>query len=184
MKKDLMTYSLRINRRGIIFVLDTNVAISKPGCLDGAQKLIGHVVIPFGVLYELREIGKEKETRRSYNAKLFLKKLVNLFDGDLTGSIELNGGRTTLSIGEKQDSHPELLIQHGRKNSDFWILNSVFWEMKKNPHAKVILKTEDKKLIDSANKFGIRAESYDRPKKRYKKIPYSRRLNIFAGKQP
>jgi len=180
-----MACSSRINRRGIIFVLDTNVPISKPGCLDGTQKLISHIVIPFGVLYELREIGKEKETRRSYNARLFLKKLNILFDGDLTGSIELIGGGATLSIGEKQDPHPELLIRHGRKNSDFWILNSVFWEMKNNPHAKVILKTADKKLIDRANKFGICAEFYDGLKKRYKKSPYSlRRLNIFALKHP
>ncbi|MEF3691728.1 MAG: PIN domain-containing protein [Candidatus Moraniibacteriota bacterium] len=152
----------RIGSARRVFVCDTNVLINDPRCLQRQQKTIRiHFHIPFSVMHELRKISQERGTRRGYNAKYFLGCLRDFFDGEPSGIIEINKGKNFLSIGEKQDSHPQFLIRYGRKNSDFWILNSAFRIKTENPSVKVFLKTEDKKLIRRADRFGIYAGPLD-----------------------
>lgn len=152
-----------------ISVCDTNVFIGDPKYLQRQRKTTRtHFHILFSVMHELRKIAQERGTRRGYNARFFLGTLRDLFDDELSGIVEINKGKNFLSIGEKQDPHPHFLIRHGRKNADFWILNSIFRLMIESPSARVSLKTADKKLIERAKKFGIYAGSPDKSPKRYK----------------
>jgi PhoH-like ATPase len=141
-----------------LFVLDTNVILHDPSCIEHFQE--NDIAIPITVLEELDNFKRGNELI-NFHAREFLRR----FD-DLTGDVLFEEGVT---IGENHgrirvvvdhDWDPDLKAVFREDSPDHRILNSAYHLAKQSPDRKVILVSKDTNLRMKAKSLGIPAQDY------------------------
>jgi len=148
------------------YVLDTNVLLHEPGCLNRFQD--NHLCIPADVLSELDRF-KTEQTERGANARRVHRKLAEIFGTDkaVTGGVSTDGGGTIRlviydpSLCEK--SSRELRRFHrifpDRERVDHRILACTLL-LQEHVDPPVVLVTKDLNMQLKARAVGITCEDY------------------------
>ncbi len=152
------------------FVLDTNVLLHDPDCLDRFGD--NHVCIPLEVLCELDKF-KNEQSERGGNARSVHRKLAALFskhpENATSGIPNREGGSVRLvpaqaSVGNRSVAVEELLaVFQGQTSNDNRILLCTQLIAEKNT-APTILVTKDLNLQLKAHAIGIPCEDYQNDK--------------------
>jgi len=152
------------------FVLDTNVLLHDPDCLDRFAD--NHVCIPLEVLCELDKF-KNEQSERGGNARSVHRKLAALFsthpENATIGIPNREGGSVRLvpaqaAIGNRSAVVEELLaVFQGQTSNDNRILLCTQLIAEKNT-APTILVTKDLNLQLKAHAIGIPCEDYQNDK--------------------
>ncbi len=152
------------------FVLDTNVLLHDPDCLDHFGD--NHVCVPLEVLCELDKF-KNEQTERGANARSVHRKLAALFskhpETATTGIPNREGGSVRLvpaqpGLGNRSAVVDELIsLFRGQESNDNRILICTQLISEKNT-APTILVTKDLNLQLKAHAIGIPCEDYQNDK--------------------
>lgn len=152
------------------FVLDTNVLLHDPDCLDRFGD--NHVCIPLEVLCELDKF-KNEQTERGASARSVHRKLAALFsqhpENATTGIPNRGGGSVRLvpaqpgSSGRSQAVEELLAVFRGQESNDNRILICTQLVAEQNS-APTILVTKDLNLQLKAHAIGIPCEDYQNDK--------------------
>lgn len=152
------------------FVLDTNVLLHDPDCLDRFAD--NHICIPLEVLCELDKF-KNEQSERGGNARSVHRKLAALFskhpENATTGIPNREGGSVRLvpaqaNVGNRSTAVEELLaLFEGQASNDNRILLCTRLIAEKNT-APTILVTKDLNLQLKAHAIGIPCEDYQNDK--------------------
>lgn len=152
--------------QGKHYVLDTNVLLHEPGCLNRFQD--NHLCIPADVLSELDRF-KTEQTERGANARKVHRALTEIFgaDGEVTSGVPTDGGGTIRlviydpSLCEK--SSRELRRFHrifpDRERVDHRILACTLL-LQEHVDPPVVLVTKDLNMQLKARAVGITCEDY------------------------
>lgn len=148
------------------FVLDTNVLLHDPGCLNRFAD--NHICIPVDVLAELDKF-KGEQTERGANARQVHRRLTELFStGDVvTSGVPTEGGGTIRLVIYDPDFCEEnskelgqfLRVFPDRERVDHRILAATVLLMEHN-EAPVVLVTKDLNMQLKARAVGIDCEDY------------------------
>ena len=148
------------------FVLDTNVLLHDPGCLNRFAE--NHICIPVDVLAELDKF-KGEQSERGANARQVHRKLTEIFaNGDaVTRGVPTDGGGTIRLVIYDPDFCEKNSEQLGqflrvfpdRERVDHRILAATVLLMEHNS-APVILVTKDLNMQLKARAVGIKCEDY------------------------
>ena len=154
------------SKRGKNFVLDTNVLLHDPGCLNRFKD--NHICIPVDVLAELDRF-KGEQSERGANARQVHRKLTEVFAaGDtVTGGVPTDGGGTVRLIiydpdfCEKNSAELRqfLRVFPDRELVDHRILAATLLLMANNDEP-VLLVTKDLNMQLKARAVGIKCEDY------------------------
>jgi PhoH-like ATPase len=152
------------------FVLDTNVLLHDPDCLDRFAD--NHICIPLEVLCELDRF-KNEQTERGANARAVHRRLAALFSihpGDATTGIPTGGGGSIRLVpGHALPGHRSAAIEEliemfrGQESNDNRILICTRMVAEKNA-APTILVTKDLNLQLKAHAIGLPCEDYQNDK--------------------
>lgn len=148
------------------FVLDTNVLIHDPSCLNRFQE--HHICIPVDVLAELDRF-KGEQSERGANARRVHRRLTELFESSsaITSGVPTEGGGTLRMVIYDPDSCPKnsealdrfLRIFPDRERVDHRIMAATLLVMQHNK-SQVVLVTKDINLQLKARAVGIDCEDY------------------------
>lgn len=148
------------------FVLDTNVLLHDPGCLNRFAD--NHICIPVDVLAELDKF-KGEQSERGANARQVHRKLTEIFaNGDsVTRGVPTDGGGTIRLVIYDPDFCEKNSAQLGqflrvfpdRERVDHRILAATVLLMEHNA-APVVLVTKDLNMQLKARAVGIKCEDY------------------------
>lgn len=152
------------------FVLDTNVLIHDPGCIEHFAD--NHVCIPLEVLCELDRF-KNEQTERGANARRVHRKLTELFSSNpeeaTRGVPTSGGGSVRLVPGRPIDSTLEGIVAamvdvlHDAESPDNRILFCTRLVASRNM-APTVLVTKDLNLQLKAHALGLSCEDYQNDK--------------------
>lgn len=152
------------------FVLDTNVLLHDPDCLDRFAD--NHVCIPLEVLCELDKF-KNEQSERGASARSVHRKLAALFsahpESATTGIPNREGGSVRLvpaqgTAGTRSAAVEELLaVFRGQESNDNRILVCTQMISERNP-APTVLVTKDLNLQLKAHAIGLPCEDYQNDK--------------------
>ena len=141
------------------FVLDTNVIIYSPNCLETFEE--NNIIIPSVVLEELDNFKRHYDPR-GFAARQFSRQLDELrLKGDLLKGIETgNGGHVHVRFYDEDISLPrEMKVGGLRTSPDNMILN-VALSVKKESNLTTIVVSKDINVRIKANILGIESEDY------------------------
>ncbi|NWK56645.1 PhoH family protein [Verrucomicrobiaceae bacterium N1E253] len=148
------------------FVLDTNVLLHDPGCLNRFAE--NHICVPVDVLAELDKF-KSEQSERGANARQVHRRLTEIFAGGdaVTRGVETEGGGTIRLViydpafceQNSQELGQFLRVFPDRERVDHRILAATVLLMEHNT-APVILVTKDLNMQLKARAVGIRCEDY------------------------
>ncbi|MBT8043349.1 MAG: PhoH family protein [Verrucomicrobiae bacterium] len=148
------------------FVLDTNVLLHDPGCLN--QFKDNHLCIPVDVLAELDKF-KGEQSERGANARYVHRKLTEIFSCSdaVTSGVPTDGGGTIRLVIYDPDFCQEnskelgqfLRVFPDRERVDHRILAATVLLMEHNK-AAVVLVTKDLNMQLKARAVGIKCEDY------------------------
>ena len=148
------------------FVLDTNVLLHDPACLNRFKD--NHICIPVDVLAELDKF-KGEQTERGANARQVHRKLTEIFaqDGTVTAGVPTDGGGTVRLIIYDPDFCEKnsaelgqfLRIFPDRERVDHRILAATLLLMEHNG-SSVVLITKDLNMQLKARSVGIKCDDY------------------------
>lgn len=148
------------------YILDTNVLLHDPGCLDRFED--NHVGIPTDVLSELDRF-KNEQTERGANARAVHRRLVELFNatGAVTSGVATVGGGTLRliiydpKISEKssEQSREFLRIFPDRERVDHRILACTLL-VQQGHQGRTVLVTKDLNMQLKARAVGIEVQDY------------------------
>ncbi len=141
------------------FILDTNVILHDPTCIDQFQE--NNVIIPLIVIEEMDHFKRGSQVI-NLNAREFARKL-----DSITGDAIFNGGA---SLGPKKGKvrvvitrglHPDIKEMFREDTPDHRVLSAAFEQYQKAKEKdRVILVTKDVNLRMKAKALGLRAEDY------------------------
>jgi len=141
------------------FVLDTNVIIYSPNCLETFEE--NNIVIPSIVLEELDSFKRHYDPR-GFAARQFSRQLDELrLKGDLLKGVETgNGGHIFVRFYDEDITLPrEMKINDFKISPDNMILN-VALSVKKESNLTTIVVSKDINVRIKANILGIESEDY------------------------
>ncbi len=141
------------------FVLDTNVILYSPNCLETFED--NNIIIPSIVLEELDSFKRHYDPR-GFAARQFSRQLDDLrLEGDLTKGVKLpSGGTIFVRFYDEQIKLPrELEIISAKTASDNIILN-VALSIKKESRLPTIVVSKDINVRIKANILGVESEDY------------------------
>ncbi|UCF30952.1 MAG: PhoH family protein [bacterium] len=141
------------------FVLDTNVILYSPNCLDTFED--NNIVIPSVVLEEL-DAFKRHYDPRGFAARQFSRQLDELrVKGDMTKGVQLqNGGKLFVRFYDEDIHLPrELEMAIARTASDNVILNVALSVMKESRLPTIVV-SKDINVRIKANILGVDSEDY------------------------
>jgi len=148
------------------FVLDTNVLLHDPGCLNRFKE--NHLCIPADVLSELDKF-KGEQSERGANARQVHRKLTEMFAAgeNVTGGVPTEGGGTIRLViydpdfCEKNSSELSqfLRVFPDQRQVDHRILAATVL-LKEHNSAPVVLVTKDLNMQLKAKAVGIHCEDY------------------------
>lgn len=144
-----------VGQRKKNFVLDTNVALYSPRCLDTFEN--NNIYIPAVVLEELDKLKTNYDTK-GYNAREFIRKLEILRkSGNLVVGVALSaGGKLHVRFYNNSIKVPD---DFSESKNDNYILG-VALEIKDNSKEDTILVSKDVNLRIKANVLGLHSEDY------------------------
>ena len=144
-----------VDQRKKNFVLDTNVALHSPNCLDTFEN--NDIYIPAVVLEELDKLKTNYDTK-GYNAREFIRKLESLRkSGNLVDGVALPaGGKLYVKFYNDSIKVPS---DFSESKNDNYIL-AVALEIKDNSREDTALVSKDVSLRIKANVLGLHAEDY------------------------
>ena len=155
------------NTSGKHYVLDTNVLLHDPGCLNRFQE--NHLCIPADVLSELDRF-KNEQTERGANARQVHRTLLAIFDsnGSVTSGVSTDGGGTIRLVIYDPDlceKSSAMLQQFHRIFPDRvreWIteFSPAPYSLQENVDPPVVLVTKDLNMQLKARAVGITCEDY------------------------
>ena len=147
-----------------VFVIDTNILLSDPGCIFRFDD--NDVVIPISVIEEIDNFKKD-QSEIGRNARQVSRSLDRLrARGSLSSGIRLftdreDSGELFVYLGHNMDILPELLAD----STDNHILAIALTLQKRfNTERKIIVITRDSNLRIKADAFGIAAEDFEADK--------------------
>jgi PhoH-like ATPase len=148
------------------FVLDTNVLLHDPGCLNRFKD--NHLCIPVDVLAELDKF-KGEQSERGANARQVHRKLIEMFSsGDaVTSGVPTDGGGTIRLViydpdfceRNSEEFGQFLRVFPDRERVDHRILAATVLLMEHNS-APVVLVTKDLNMQLKARAVGIKCQDY------------------------
>lgn len=153
-------------QKGKNFVLDTNVLLHDPGCLNRFKD--NHICIPVDVLAELDRF-KGEQSERGANARQVHRRLTEVFAAGetVTGGVPTEGGGTVRLIiydpdfceKNSEELRQFLRVFPDRELVDHRILAATLLLMEHNPDS-VVLVTKDLNMELKARAVGIKCEDY------------------------
>jgi len=141
------------------FVLDTNVIIYSPNCLETFEE--NNIIIPSVVLEELDNFKRHFDPR-GFAARQFSRQLDELrLKGDLLKGVETgNGGHIFVRFYDEDITLPrEMKINGYKTSSDNMILNIALSVQKESKLATIVV-SKDINVRIKANILGIESEDY------------------------
>jgi PhoH-like ATPase len=141
-----------------IFVLDTNVILHDPSCIDNFSN--HDIIIPITVIEELDSFKKGNETI-NYHAREFARTLDSFsekkpFDGGF--KIGPRKGRIYIKLDKK--FHPDLIDSFSKDKQDHHILNIAYHAIDEYPDKSIMVVTKDVNLRMKAKSVGLPAIDY------------------------
>jgi PhoH-like ATPase len=153
--------------KGKNYVLDTNVLLHDPGCLERFKE--NHICILVDVLSELDKF-KSEQTERGANARRVHRRLTDIFSAaaSVTGGVATVGGGTIRLVIYDPTSCPDnseqlkqfYRIFPDRERVDHRILAACFLLRQYNPDGQVALVTKDINLQLKARAVSIECQDY------------------------
>ncbi|MDF1536596.1 MAG: PhoH family protein [bacterium] len=141
------------------FVLDTNVILYSPNCLETFQE--NNVIIPSMVLEELDNFKRHYDPR-GFAARQFSRQLDDLRQrGDLLKGVETDAGGKLFVRFYDEDVHlpREMQVTSAKTASDNMILN-VALSVQKESNLPTIVVSKDINVRIKANILGVESEDY------------------------
>ncbi|MCF8413691.1 MAG: PhoH family protein [Melioribacteraceae bacterium] len=141
------------------FVLDTNVILHDPSCIQQFQE--NNIVIPLAVLSEIDQFKRGNQVI-NLNAREFTRTLDSLTGNAIfNGGISLGKGKGKLRVVITKGLHKDIHEAFREDTPDHRILSAAY-ELYKIPKStgKVILVTKDVNLRMKAKAVGLLAEDY------------------------
>lgn len=157
---------LRMKKKKI-FVLDTNIFIHNPNCLEKFED--NEIIIPYVVIEELDGL-KNTQGEVGYNARETMRKLARLREkGNIVSGVTLdNGGKVSIYVTKEEDMVGKIFgeqieMPSGWKkdkadNQILYTTMQIISEAK--PDEEVILISNDNNMLLKADCIDIRAQSY------------------------
>ncbi|MES2980944.1 MAG: PhoH family protein [Verrucomicrobiota bacterium] len=155
------------SQMGKNYVLDTNVLLHDPGCLERFKE--NHICILVDVLAELDKF-KSEQTERGANARRVHRRLTDIFSmaASVTAGIATQGGGTIRLVIYDPTSCPDnseqlkqfYRIFPDRERVDHRILAACFLLRQYNPDGQVALVTKDINLQLKARAVSIECQDY------------------------
>lgn len=150
-----------------IYVLDTNIFIHNPNCLEKFEE--NEIIIPYVVIEELDGL-KKTQGEVGYNARETMRLLGKLREkGNIVSGVELdNGGKVSIYVTKEDDMverlfGEEIKMPSGWKkekadNQILYTVMQIVTEAKSDE--MVILVSNDNNMLLKADCIGIRAQTY------------------------
>jgi PhoH-like ATPase len=155
------------SKMGKNFVLDTNVLLHDPACLERFKE--NHICILVDVLSELDKF-KSEQSERGANARRVHRRLTDIFSttDNVTGGVPTEGGGTIRLVIYDPTSCPDnsdqlkqfYRIFPDRERVDHRILAACFLLKQHNPDGQVALITKDINLQLKARAVSIECQDY------------------------
>lgn len=141
------------------FVLDTNVILHDPTCINHFQE--HNIIIPLAVIEEL-DYFKRGNQVINLNAREFARTLDSITGNEIfNGGVSLGKNRGKVRIVITKGLSPEIHDVFREDNVDHRVLSAAFEATKKiKEKSKVVLVTKDVNLRMKAKALGIMAEDY------------------------
>ncbi len=140
------------------FVLDTNVILHDPTCIDNFAE--HDIIVPITVLEELDKFKKGNQTI-NFHAREFVRSLDKLSSGKLlNGGVAIGEGRGRISISLEKPVHDFLLEKFPAISApDHKILN-IACHVASDKAEQCVLVSKDVNLRIKAKAVGVKAEDY------------------------
>ncbi|PKL84158.1 MAG: ribonuclease [Ignavibacteriae bacterium HGW-Ignavibacteriae-3] len=141
------------------FVLDTNVILHDPTCINHFQE--NNIIIPLSVIEELDHFKRGNQVI-NLNARDFARTLDSITGNEIfNGGISLGKGKGKVRILITKGLSEEIQNVFREDNVDHRVLSAAFEASKENKgKSKTILVTKDVNLRMKAKALGIPAEDY------------------------
>lgn len=152
---------MEINKSAKTFILDTNVILHDPTCIQNFQE--NNIVIPLAVIEEIDSFKRGSQVI-NLNAREFARQLDGIAGNKIfNGGIPLGEGKGIISVYINKGLNPYIREIFKDDTADHRIL-SVAYEVWKNAadddKKRIILVTKDVNLRMKAKAVGILAEDY------------------------
>ncbi|MFH2129868.1 MAG: PhoH family protein [bacterium] len=141
-----------------IFVLDTNVILHDPSCID---HFTNHdIIIPITVIEELDSFKKGNETL-NYHAREFARTLDSFSEkAPFDGGFKIGPRKGRIFIKLDKEFHPDLIHSFSTDKHDHRILNIAYHAIDEYPDKTVMVVTKDVNLRMKAKSVGLQALDY------------------------
>ncbi len=141
-----------------IFVLDTNVILHDPSCID--QFTSHDIIIPITVIEELDSFKKGNETI-NYHARQFARTLDSFSEEKpFDGGFKIGPRKGRIYIKLDKEFHPDLIHSFSTDKHDHRILNIAYQAIEEYPDKNVMVVTKDVNLRMKAKSVGLQAMDY------------------------
>lgn len=141
-----------------IFVLDTNVILHDPSCID--QFTTHDIIIPITVIEELDSFKKGNETI-NYHAREFARTLDSFSEEKpFDGGFKIGPRKGRIYIKLDKEFHPDLIHSFSTDKHDHRILNIAYHAIDEHPDKHVMVVTKDVNLRMKAKSVGLQAMDY------------------------
>lgn len=141
------------------FILDTNVILHDPTCIQNFQD--NDIVIPLPILKEIDHFKRGSQVI-NINAREFTRTLDSLTGNELfNGGISLGKGKGKIRIAISKNLHKDIEAYFKEDTTDHRVLSCAYELHKANKtNRKIILVTKDVNLRMKAKAIGVMAEDY------------------------
>ena len=141
-----------------IFVLDTNVILHDPNCVQEFED--NDIILPITVIEELDNFKKGNETI-NFNAREFARALDAMAaDSSFQEGFTMGEGKGKIFIELESEFHEDLRNSFSTQKHDHRILNIAYCAQEKFPKNQVMVVTKDVNLRMKAKSVGLMAKDY------------------------
>lgn len=141
-----------------IFVLDTNVILHDPSCINNFST--HDIIIPITVIEELDSFKKGNETI-NYHAREFARTLDSFSEKKpFDGGFKIGPRKGRIYVKLDKEFHPDLIHSFSTDKQDHRILNIAYHAVNEFPDKSVLVVTKDVNLRMKAKSVGLPAIDY------------------------
>ncbi len=144
-----------------IFVLDTNVLLHDPGCLERFED--NKIVIPLVCIEEIDKFKKDlTETgRNAREVSRVLDRLRDRYKGELSHGVPINGGGTLVVALDDDEGLEDWPYKTGKDMTNDDRILAVAWRYRDNPdNLPVFMLSRDTNVRIKADALGLQADDY------------------------
>ncbi len=140
------------------FVLDTNVILHDPTCINHFQE--NNIIIPLSVIEELDHFKRGNQVI-NLNAREFARTLDSITGNDIfNGGVSLGRGKGKVRVVITKGLSKEIQNVFREDNVDHRVLSAAYETLQQGKNGKVVLISKDVNLRMKSKALGIPAEDY------------------------